>query len=182
MFAGEFVRPGRNSYPLTTPRGTSLATLRHSPAPPAAATTCPSPREPQWIITQTCPAVSPNRSAAGSKIHCLDFQEVVAGAEAADLVQPAVDGTMADLRRVGVADCAMVLAPLQVTPGAVAMQDRVEGAAKQHLPHLRPAGKPPHASASGATRDGRGEPVHYPAKDGGELIPAEAGGKQAHAA
>jgi len=66
-------------------------------------------------------------------LHRLDLQEVIARAEAADLVQPTVDGPAADLRRVGAADRAAILAPVQVALAAVTARHRVGGPAASSL-------------------------------------------------
>ena len=58
---------------------------------------------------------------------------MVPGAEAADLVQAAVDGPAADLGRVDAADGAAVFAPVQVTLAAVAVCHGVGGPAQQQL-------------------------------------------------
>jgi len=88
---------------------------------------------------------------------------MVAGAETADLVQSPVDGAAADLREIGVADRAVILAPVEVTLAAVALADGVGGPAEQQLVHLRPAGQPPDTATVGTARDRGREPVHAPA-------------------
>ncbi len=105
---------------------------------------------------------------------------MVAGAETADLVQSPVDGAAADLREIGVADRAVILAPVEVTLAAVALADGVGGPAEQQLVHLRPAGQPPDTATAGTARDRGREPVHDLAKNRSELVPAELGREQAN--
>jgi len=65
--------------------------------------------------------------------HRLHLQEMVARAEAADLAQAAVHGTATDLGRVGAADRAVVLAPVQVTLAAVTVRHGVGCPAEEQL-------------------------------------------------
>jgi hypothetical protein len=122
------------------------------------------------------------RRAVEDLLHRLHLQEVVPGAQAADLVQAAVDGPATDLGRVGTADNAVVLAPVQVTLAAVAVRHRVGGPAQQQLFQLAPAGQLPHPAAPGAARDRGGELIHHPAEHRGQLAAAEVRGEQADAA
>ncbi len=97
-------------------------------------------------------------------------------------MQPAVDSARADLSRIGVPHGAVVFAPLQVAPGAMALLHRVGGPAQQDLLHLRPVAEPPHAPAPDTTGDGRRQPVHHLAQHRGQLIGIQVSHEQAHAA
>src|SRR5208283_183101 len=63
----------------------------------------------------------------------LYFQEVVAGAEAADLTEPAFDGPVADRGRVGALEHATVFASLEVACDTVSLVHREPGATGQHV-------------------------------------------------
>ena len=131
------------------------------------------------------PLGQPERLGRGrveDRVHRLDLQEMIPRAETADLVQPAVGGAAADLRRVGAVGHAVILAPVQVTLAAVALRDSIADPAGQQFLQLRPAVQVPYAAAPGAARDHRGELVHHLAQDWGQLVPAQVGGEQSDAA
>ena len=86
----------------------------------------PRPREPQWIITHTACSDSPHRCGGGrvvDGVHGLHLEEVVARAEAAELVEPAFERAVADGRGVGALQDAAVFAALQIPDHAVTLVD-----------------------------------------------------------
>jgi len=112
----------------------------------------------------------------------LDLQEVVAGPQAADLAQPAVAGSLADLAGVGVGDDAGVLAVLQVAGHAKAPIDRIPGAARQHVVQLGRAAQPPHRPPAQPTRDPGVQRVHERLQPTGQVGLIQVGQQQPHPA
>lgn len=83
---------------------------------------------------------------------------------------------------VGVAYGALILASVEVPAGAVALLDRVGGAAEQHLLQFLPSVQPPDAASPDAPGDRGGKAVHDPFPDRRELSGVQIGGEQADAA
>ena len=136
-------------------------------------------------MTQTWPWGSPNRCAVAGVVDLLDrlhLQEVVARAKAAHLAQPPFHGPRADLPGVGVGDSALILAAQQVAFDAVAVFQRVAGAASQHVPHLPGAGEMPDASPARPPRNSGRQLVHQRAQHRHYFVTLQAGSKQADTA
>jgi hypothetical protein len=112
----------------------------------------------------------------------LDLQEVVAGAEAAELAQPALAGPLADLGGIGVADGAVVLAAVQVTLLPDTMLHRPARATSQHPRQLGLAAQPPHRPTAEPAGDPGGQRVHQRRQAAGQVIAAKIGCQQANAA
>ena len=84
-------------------------------------------------MTQTWPPGQPESLRRGrvvDLVHRLHLQEVVARAETAHLPQPAFHGPRADLPGIGVGDSALILTAQHVTFDAIAVLQRVPGAAR----------------------------------------------------
>ena len=69
-------------------------------------------------------------------VHRLHLQEMVARAETAHLTQPTVHGPHADLPGIGIGDSALIFTAQHVAVDAIAVFQRVPGAACQHVPQL----------------------------------------------
>ena len=113
----------------------------------------PSPREPQWIMTQTCDKDSPNASSGRGVVdlvHHLDLEEVVARSEASHLAQPSRVGSLAHLGRVRPTQAAAVFAPGQVVLGAESRRERGTNAFAQHRVEMTVVLEVPHASTDQA--------------------------------
>ena len=124
----------------------------------------------------------PRRVSVVDQVHGLDLQEVVARAEAADLVQAAVHRPAAHLGGVGVRHRPLVLTPQQVALVAVALRDRVARPARQHVPQLPGAGQPPDAAPPRAARGSGCQSVHQPPEYRRELGTVQIGREQPHPA
>src|SRR5699024_3582087 len=86
------------------------------------------------------------------RIHSLKFEEVIARAQAAELVEPARKRPVADLVHGGIRDGSAVLAPVQVTLPSASALDHPTGAAGQRGLQFQ-TGQPPDAVPTDATRD-----------------------------
>ncbi len=113
------------------------------------------------------PRVEPHprrRGGVEQAVDDLDLEEVVPGAEAAELPEAAVERPLADRRPVGTLHHPVGLAPLQVAGDPVTLLHREPGAALED-PAQRPAVRqPPHPVGAHASRDGLVQPVHHRAE------------------
>ena len=105
-----------------------------------------------------------------------------ARAQTAHLAQPAFHGPRADLPGIGIGDSALILTLQHVAFDAIALLQRVPGAASQYMPHLRRTGEMPDAAPACPPRNGGRQLVHDRAQHRHHLITLQAGGKQADAA
>ncbi len=130
-------------------------------------------------------AAEPERRCGGvvvDPVNGLYFEEVIAGAEAAQLTEPSLEGPEADLAGVSAIDLAAVLAALQVTTYAVPRFHRVARAAEQHLLQLRAARQLRGTAPVQPAGDGVAERVHERSEPGGQFIAIESGDEQSYTA
>ena len=111
----------------------------------------------------------------------LDFEVVVARAERADLFLLALLGVIGDVSRLGPEHPAVLLDVLEVGAGAVALLDRPQGAAGEHLVHFERR-EPQLALAADSGRDPPGQHVGQFLLVALDLVVGQAGAKGPHAA
>jgi hypothetical protein len=112
----------------------------------------------------------------------LHLQEMVARSEAAELPAPPLAGPVPDRPRIGVGDCAPVLAERQIVRLAEAMRDGVRRALTQNAVEFGRAGRRQHAAAPHPARDGLVEAGHEAVHARRGLGPGDGRGEQPHAA
>ena len=115
-------------------------------------------------------------------VHALDLEEVVPGAERADLAPPALERRLRHGVGVRVAEAAALLRRLQVGGPAELARHRPRRAAREHLLLLGPGELRDRALGADAGRDRLIERVRDAREVRPEIVRGERGAQQAHAA
>ena len=114
-------------------------------------------------------------------IHHLDLEEVVARAETAELVEPALDCVLADILDVVDGERTLVFTALEVVARAIAGVDREPRSAAQHLTDRRRIELEQTAGPC-AGRNAPGQPRHQAVEQWLHLVERETGAEQANPA